>query len=295
MVVSSSITGRAGMSRARSLPLGIRACRLKNRTEKRMEYDIVDTRLAWLGLLVFTVTLLTVATEIGFRLGRQQPAEGIDAKKAHVGVLLAALLALIGLLLAFSFNIVERRYSARKTLVLDEANAIGTTYLRAELLPQPYAGAIEDILREYVAIRLAPSDPKAIQDAIERSAELHDDLWKETIAMTQAQPPSVVVVPFIYSLNQLIDLHEMRVTVNLYQRLPTPILLTLYTMSTLAMALLGFSSGLTRWRMMAPTIAVTLAISLVIVLIVEMDRPLSRVFQISQQALVDVQTSMRAK
>lgn len=167
--------------------------------------------LTWWGAIIGLAVCLLVIAELGFRLGRAvgkaSPERG---SAAHVGAVLGGLLGLLGLLLGFSFGIVESRYSARKALILDEANAIGTTYLRTALLPEEPARHLRSLLREYVDLRLSPATPDALQHAITHSGQIHDDLWRVAALIGKADPSSKVVGLFIESLNEVIDLHTSR-------------------------------------------------------------------------------------
>src|SRR4051794_14041477 len=92
----------------------------------------LDT-LEWWALLPMAVAALLLVSELGYRLGLRESSASLASRKEQTGILGGALLALLGLLLAFSFGIVEARFAERKALVLEDANAIGTTYLRAEM------------------------------------------------------------------------------------------------------------------------------------------------------------------
>lgn len=245
----------------------------------------------WWGSLLITVVILLFGAELGFRLGRRFE-HASPSHKGHVSMEAGATLALLGLLLAFSFSIVDARFSARKALVIDEANAIGTAYLRAQTLPAPYSERIQAYLRDYVDVRLGASTPESLERAIHQSEELHGALWREAQAVAKAHPDSEVIGRFLESLNEVIDLHTTRVTVSLYQRLPSAILDTLIVVSVLAMAILGYGGGLTRWRSPVPTVALVLAIASVIVLINQLDTPGTRLFEVSQYAMEDVQQTI---
>ena len=78
---------------------------------------------------------LLLALEIGFRLGVRRSGRSDESDCTHIGSLLASVLGLLALLLSFTFFMAQSRFDVRKTLVLDEANAIGTAYLRADFLP----------------------------------------------------------------------------------------------------------------------------------------------------------------
>jgi hypothetical protein len=247
---------------------------------------LFDQVPGWL-VLIGTVLLFAAAAEIGLRLARwRRPTQIDDDRKTHASVLLGALLALLGLSLAFSFSIAESRFVERRQLVLEEANAIGTTYLRASVLPQPHRDRAEELLRQYVELRIVES-PEQLPAAIERSEVLHQELWTEAVAASE-QKPNPITALFLQSLNQMIDLHEARVTVALHQRLPGAIMLTLYLVAILAMGTLGYSIGLSRTRTLLPSLAVMVAVAIVLLLIIDLDRPLQRVFAVDQAALEDV-------
>lgn len=249
--------------------------------------------LPWWGTVIAALALLTLAVEGGFRLGSSGWAGPSDERMTgQVSVLVGAVLALLGLLLAFSFSIVDSRFSARKALVLDEANAIGTSYLRAKILPEPQSTQIQSLLRQYVDSRVAPNTPEELEHVIERSAKLHGELWREATALGQAAPRSQMVALFVSSLNQVIDLHTSRVTIVLHQRFPRPIFNMLFIVALLAMMVLGYAGGVCGRRAPMPTSAVILAISSVFALINALDAPGSGLFRVNQWAMEDLQRMM---
>jgi hypothetical protein len=235
------------------------------------------------------VLLLLAAVEVGFHLARRL---GNEHEKALSGVLSAALLALLGLLLAFCFGIVEDRFTTRKMLVIEEANAIGTTYLRADLLPAPHAQRTRDLLRRYTDLRLEVHSVPTLEAHIAQAEALHRQLWQEATAAAAQDPHSVMSGLYIYSLNQTIDLHTERVTVALYHRLPAAMLLTLFAVSMLSLLAHGYGAGLDRRRTLLPTLMLIASVAAVLLVIVELDRPWQAMFRVNQQALVSVRASM---
>ena len=105
--------------------------------------------IVFLGLVILLVGLSELAWRLGFARSRKKPEEEKDS-----GTVRSAVLALLGLLLGFSFAIAGARYEARRELLVEEANSIGTTARRAELLPQPHASNVVGFLREYVPLRI---------------------------------------------------------------------------------------------------------------------------------------------
>jgi hypothetical protein len=249
--------------------------------------------LPWWGAFVALALCLFVAAELGFRLGRgARKKSPVRSGAGQVGAVLGGLLGLLGLLLGFSFGIVESRYSARKALVVQEANAIGTSYLRAALLPEERGAKVRSLLREYVGLRLRPTTPAALQDAIASSGRIHATLWREAELVGRAEPSSKVVGLFIESLNEVIDLHTSRVSVVLHQRLPAAIFRMLLTVSVLALLVLGYASGLVPLREPVTMAALVVCVASVVVMIRELDMPGASLFRVDQWAMEDVRRSM---
>ncbi len=106
------------------------------------------------GIILITVAVILLSIECGFRLGQFRRRGSELEDKPPVGEMVAATLALLAFMLAFTFGMAASRFEVRRGLVIDEANAIGTTYLRAGLLPEPYREEVRKLLRECVSVRL---------------------------------------------------------------------------------------------------------------------------------------------
>lgn len=254
--------------------------------------SILEPEIGWTQLAIMAIGLV-LAYEICYRVGRRRPEQSAEAKRSQADVAVAAVLALLGLMLAFSFEIGASRFDRRKELVLDEANAIATTYLRADLVAAPYDQRIRELLRAYVDARQGLKTSEELERAIRKSAAYHDELWANAVAVARTSPTPVTAL-FIASLNNLIDLHEARVTVGLYQRIPPAIFASLYLVSLLAMGMVGLRAGLDRSRGPLPAAILVASIMSVMALIGSLDDPVSRLFHISQHALDDTERMMRA-
>ncbi len=136
----------------------------------------LDVLPLW-SIYILTVIILFLAAEAGFRFGKLVQKRWPDQSEAGVGTVVGASLALLGFLLAFVTNIAIDNFNQRRLLVVSEANAIGTTYLRAGYLPDPYGLESREYLREYVDLRLVALDRAATATAIARSEQIHDELW----------------------------------------------------------------------------------------------------------------------
>ena len=147
-------------------------------------------------------------------------------------------------MLGFTFSLAASRFDDRRRIVIDEANAIGTTYLRAGMLPEQQASVVQPLLREFVDVRLSMVDPTAIEAGLARSADLQQRLWAEATAAFNEDPHSLVAGLFTQALNDVIDLHAKRNMFALHSRLPELVWLVLYLIALAAMMSLGYQQGL---------------------------------------------------
>jgi len=249
-----------------------------------------------LPLWVFFVAILLIAlasVEGGYRLGKYRHKRGRDEKDAPIGEMVGALLGLLALILAFTFGFGAQRFDLRRQTVLDEANAIGTTYLRAKMLPER-RDEIQTLLKEYVDVRLKAVLANNVSEGIRLAENIQNELWAQAVAVGEKNPDSIVVGLFIQSLNETIDLHAERVQVGLRNRIPAAIWFVLVAMSIASLASMGYHAGLTGTRRSLAVLAVAFAFSAVIGLIADLDRSQQGVLNVGQHALIDLQRSMNA-
>jgi hypothetical protein len=253
----------------------------------------LDALPLW-SLPLTAAALLGLAIEVGYRIGRWRHTRTLDEKDQPVGAMVASILGLLALVLAFTFSLAASRFEARRQTVLEEANAIGTTYLRARLLPEPQRSEIARLLGEYVDVRIRGVEEGNLDLALSRSEELHELLWKQTSEVAQKNSASIITGVFIQSLNNLIDLHAERMLVGLRSRIPLVIWGGLFLLAVLGLVAVGYQSGLSATRRSPVMIVLVLAFALVLALIADLDRAREGLLKVSQQALVDVQTTMRS-
>lgn len=236
--------------------------------------------------------LLWLALEGGYRLGWWRHAQFADEKEHPVGAMVASILGLVALVLGFTFSLAASRFDARRMAVLEEANAIGTTYLRSRLLPEPHRAEVAKLLREYVDVRVHGREAGRTQQALTRSEQLHELLWAEATAVAEQDTHSIVTGVFIQSLNEVIDLHAKRVLVGIRSRIPLVIWIGLFGLSMVGMAAVGYHAALSATRRSPAMIALVLAFSVVLMIITDLDRGQEGLLQVSQQAMIDLQNSM---
>jgi hypothetical protein len=238
-------------------------------------------------IFVVSLALIRVASEIGHWLGQRAG----DTGGANIATLEASMLGLLALMISFTFAMALTRFDARRDAVLNEANSIGTTALRARLLPPPHNTESLKLLREYVEVRLditrrVPITPE-LDAAITRSNAIQEALWQQVKAVATKNNAMIPTGLFIQTLNELIDNQEKRVTAG-RNRVPNIALLALYTIAVIAIAFTGYAGALEsrRWR---PAVYITGTLTAAMILLIQdLDRPSTGFVTVSQQQMIDV-------
>ena len=248
----------------------------------------------WRVIGVATLLLLASA-EFGFRLGLRLHRTKDEARKGQIGGIQGAMLGLLALLLGFTFAMAAARYESRRGLVLQEANAIGTTYLRASLLPDEHKAAVESLLRRYVDARLDffhAGEDRARQDAAEQAvAKLQRELWAHAVAAGK-QAPSPLIPSFIGALNETIDLDATQLNA-LRTHVPGAVWLLVLAVAACGCCACGYGSGASGARSAFTITVLPLLIAVAITLIADLDRPRGGMIEISQQPLLDLKQSFQ--
>ena len=256
---------------------------------------MMSTVPVW-SIFVGTVILVMASIEVGYRFGCFVHRRSSDETESPSSVVSQSVLALGAFMLAFTFGIVANRFETRKQLVRQEANAIGTAWLRTDFLPEHDRGESREILREYVAARVelfqsrfAENDiPTDFLAAADRS---HGRLWEIGVAYAQKNVNSHVAGLYLESLNQVFDIHALRVAHGPSTRIPTGIWLALIGLVALGMTAAGYQTGIagSKRPKSRPILAVSFA--LVITLIADLDRPGGGFIGVSHQPMINLQSS----
>lgn len=245
---------------------------------------------------VFLLAVMRVASEIGFRLGRHSRARNDADTKPWIAAVEGALFGVLALLLGFTVSMAVSRFDARRVLLLEEANAIGTVYWRTQLLPAPANSEMVGLLREYVDARLQFDRSSSAQDfrvARDRADKLQNELWSRGVAFAAKDPRSVTAGLVLESLNQTFDLETARWAA-FNARVPQTVILVDAVAAVLAIALVGYSFGLggrhnpfTEWWL-------TVCLTLVLMVIIDLDHPVHGLIHVSQQPMIDLQRQLAA-
>ena len=245
-----------------------------------------------LGILVIACVGLTLLFyELGYRIGRWREQRATGEIAGPTGMIVGSILALMAFLLAVSTGMAADRFDARRGLVLQEANSIGTTYLRAGYLPDPYRTQLRMLLREYVPLRIVKSQD-GLETKIARSVEIQNEMWTISEKLAREHGDLPVVAIFVESLNETIDLHESRITAGLYSRVPPTVIWFLVVGVVFSVGMVGYNAGLTARRSMISAVVLAVALSAVLGLVSDLDRPSGGLIRTNQQPLVDLRNSL---
>lgn len=266
-------------------------------SRQRMETPSVLYEYSSAAITVTLFASIIVANELSFRIGRFIQDRTDSEIKTLTGAIQASILGLLALLLGFTFSMSMQRYDNRSLALIAEANAIGTATLRVKLLPTPYQAPFASLLREYVDLRtsIAKIDLTHREDrkAYDRQiAELQGRLWALAAQVAHEEPNPVTAGLFIASLNEMIDAQGKRNAL-LQMHVPETVILLLFLVFIASGGILGYSSGLSGKRVVAPTVMVSLLIALVVFIILDLDRPKRGFIQVNQGPMILLQESFR--
>lgn len=248
----------------------------------------------WLIPLLF-LALLAGSSEFGFRFGLRRRHAWPDGEAGGGGLVYNATLALLGLMLAFTYSFTVNHYEVRKQSVIAEANALGTAFLRAGPMKDKGGEELRQALFDYARTRVFDARTFATHSASEAHVQIslaaQEPLWPAVERILRASPPGPAEVSLMESVNEVLDMHTKRLAA-VFDYLPAFVVLVLLLLSAASMMMTGYVAGLSgrqcRWRM---TCFVCVLASALYV-ITEFDRPLEGLIQISQRAMEEMIASM---
>jgi hypothetical protein len=243
----------------------------------------IAVELAIVGTLL---AVLLTALEAGYRAGGRKFLTPAGAEtSSQVGAIQGAILGLLGLLLAFSFAAAGTRFLERQDLITQEANAIGTALLRADLLAEPERSELRAALRDYTKLRLAVSKKvRFVMDPADAAefARMHTRIWNAARAGVAARPTAVLAM--LNPVNDLIDLHTTRLAAS-RKHLPLPVLGLLVLCSALATAITGYACGVSDRRRSPLSFALALLIGAALWITIDLDYPRIGLLQLDDTPL----------
>ena len=239
---------------------------------------------------MFLAGLVLACIEFGRRIRLRRKE---DKPSSGLSVIDGAVFGLMGLILAFSFSGAEGRFDTRRQLVVQETNAIGTDYLRIDLLPEAAQPQIRDDFRAYVDARIdfykdvAPNRTKALDD-LARSVQLQKKIWTESLSASPA-----VLTLVTSSLNDMIDITTTRL-VAMQTHPPLPIYGALLILALASALVAGHGMGDTGQRPWLHTLVYAAALTVTIYTIIDLEFPRIGIIRVDRydQTLIDQRNSM---
>jgi hypothetical protein len=261
-----------------------------------VDLDLLYGADSWVIHAVFLL-LMIGGIETGFRLGRRAASSSGGRARAQISVVEASLVGVLGLLLGFTMSMAVSRFEARKDLVLEEANAIGTSYLRTQLLPVPEGNAIASLLRDYLNNRIqfaaAGDDPGKLQAVREQGQRLQDSFWRQAVAYADKAQNPVLASLLLQSLNRVNDVESAR-WMAFYNHVPGAVMYLNAIVALATATLVGYAFGVEGIRHFLSLCLLVLAIAVALGVIVDLDRPRRGFIRVSQQPMLDLQRQICA-
>lgn len=229
----------------------------------------------------------------GWRVGKK--SKGEPTRPANVGTIEGAVFALLGLLIAFTFSNGISRFEDRRNLIVEEANHIGTAYLRIALLPQEAQPEMRNLFRSYLDSRLEVyrhiPDLKAAKTELDRGAQIQQRIWRHAIDQCKDQPATCMML-LLPALNSMIDITTTRTMLSQFHP-PIIIFILLIAFSLVAAFVAGYGMAgpVPSW---VHIIAFSLAMAMTVYVILDVEYPRLGFIRIDQtdQVLVDLRRSM---
>jgi hypothetical protein len=247
---------------------------------------MLDQMLDAKFLYPIVIILFLGSVELGGWSGRRFHRNKIRSEDLET--LTVSTLGLLALLLAFTLSHALSRYEDRRSLVVEEANAIDSTAHLASMLPAPAQAAILSLLRDYVAVRIGlgiPYDPGKLERDVAKSKDLLTRLWRQAVAVSE--PQSLPANRFINSLDEMTKIQERRLSALRYH-VPDAVVLMLLGVAMVAVGFTGYHAGLTETRPRLGTLIMAVMIAVVIVGVIDLDQPARGLIRVPNQSLVDV-------
>lgn len=258
-----------------------------------MEINFLLEKTSLLALYIITATGVFLSIMIGFGVGSYIQHKRKSINDVKLGSIIGAMLGLLAFILAFTFGAATSHYDTKKQLLLDEVNAIGTTVLRTDFLPETKRSEAKDLLKKYVDMRVdVLKNPKMLPQLLIESEKIQSQLWLQVSLGTNKETDPIRLGLYIQSLNEVIDLHTKRVTVGLQYRIPGVIWVTLYFITILTMLAVGYEFGLSGVSNIIISLILALAFSAVIVLIADLDRGAGGTLQVDQRPIIELQQKL---
>jgi len=253
-------------------------------------------------IFLFTAGFLLLFIEIGYRLGNKRQGKAYKLQTTQFRALMTTTLGLIAFVLAFTFATAQVHYETRVAGIAEEARLIHNAFLYADKLDAHHRSLARQTLREYVDLRLKleetddPEQWEEVFELIDETVELQRFLWDISLEsereISGGGETGTDSSSFGSSVVGIIDIHNSRIQAELANRISAVVWLALYTIAALGMILMGYHAGMIGQRSPIGTYSLAMAFAVVILLIIDLDRPMTSMFKMSNQSLVILAENM---
>jgi len=247
-------------------------------------------------VFVFFIAVLCVV-ELGRRLGLRHRKEDGEGSTSGFGAIEGAVFGLMGLLIAFTFSGAASRFEARRQLILQETNAIGTAYLRLDLLPGTAQPKLREDFRRYLDTRIAVfrslPDMEAAKSEMARATSLQGDIWAQAVAACKESTSPAVMSLVMVALNEMFDITTAR-QVALKTHPPIVIFAMLAALVLAGSVLAGYALSSRRERSVAHILGYAVILTFVVYVIVDLEFPRYGLIRIdtADEVMVELRRSM---
>lgn len=241
---------------------------------------------------------MPLAAEVGLRVGLRRAPPRDETLTAQVGIVQATSFAILGLLAAFAIAMAEERFDARRQLIRDEANAIHTSYLRSQYVPEPHRSDLSRLLRAYVDTRIAFYDRRDDVDAVERAlatgVHLQREIWAHVVVIVRDTPShGDTNAELVESVNEMIELEGSRLDA-IFNHVPLTVTVLVVVIGLFSCATTGFGCGLAGRRVHLAVVLLPVLVAITICVLVDLDTPRIGLIQTGQEPLLRVQAALAA-
>lgn len=247
---------------------------------EELMYDIDTTVIA-----AILLGLMLAAMATGYVIGDRKKRNASEEFRSQTTAVQGSLLGLLALLLGFTFSLALSRHDARSSAIVDEANAIGTAWLRIDYLPEAMQDEVRTDLRRYLRLRVEAGEVSADQTQrrkrlIANAESAFEELW-EAAALAIQEQGGPAPVAFAAALNDMIDALGSR-DATIDRHVPEVVLMMMFLTFVLSGAMLGYSSGIAGARPATPVYLMLILIVLLVFMIVDLDRPRRGLIEVNQ-------------
>lgn len=248
----------------------------------------------WVSGLIFILFMLA-ALEFGYRLAIKKRGTWKNPVAGGGNAVQTALLALLGLILAFTLASGVNRNETRKQVMIHEANALGTAFLRADLMAEPGRTELNQALLDYAHTRVFEQgeviSTEQREEIIQKTLQSQAKLWPITKQIMEQIQPEPIEALLVAAVNDVLDVHASRIAAS-FDTLPPPMLWMLVFIAMVSVGIGGFNAGISDRLSRGRMTALIFVLASVVLVLLDLDRPNDGLIQVSQRSIYNAIAEM---